>query len=429
MESPNNGSIPASPDTNNSTVIINQDVKIQSIALIPTFSGDKGLNEFFKHIESIANVAAWEDADKVKITILKLSGKAAQYADINKLDTKDYATLKKAIVKRFTTEDDHFSSLQQFINCHQLFNESVDDYALRLQTLASRVTKQYESDQQQITENERIESELLAKFMAGLNSQIRALVSISKPQTLEAAIETAREMQKLTPPVTSILKANPTDEGHHVNYKETGLLSDSDSDREVLSDRANQGASADVNNRRSRRPIQQSRSRGQSPANHQRSPQRRSLHPGRAWTPPANRNPRDSRYSLPQSFRQWRSPAPGPMHPCFECGGTNHWANTCYYRQQSRNNRAIQTSPQSGNVSHPSWDRRGPALRFSRKGTRKFQLKNTSTNSEQEISRRTFTNKHAPAHTQQWTTRETTEHNIQWPIDKVRNVLQGQEFI
>jgi hypothetical protein len=115
------------------------------ISLVPKWSGSETevpLREFFSNIEGSAEIGQWEEKDKVKIAVLKLTGAAKSfYSGCPELHAEHvtWDTFKSAFSHRFRdihSNQFHFMQLQ---TARQRKDERPREFADRCRGLAKKV--------------------------------------------------------------------------------------------------------------------------------------------------------------------------------------------------------------------------------------------------------------------------------------------------
>jgi len=262
----------------------------------------------------------------LKIALIRLSGIAAQFAQMAKLDDKSFSEFKHCLISRFVPDDTRAVAVRQFAMCQQQVKESVQDFVLRLRVLGERTLFPQETAEQELQEKARLEKELLERFTEGFLPVYRAHVLVPYPQNLQQAIDTAcviEKVEKQNPNPISVLKssnANPSQpihsapespdrgstrfEEHHARSRERSLSAPREyrshsRDRFRASQSAYRDRSTSANRERSYREVSP---RDQYNRNSPRHGDNRRKSPF---------NPRNG-FQQRNSFTQWRSPKPGP---------------------------------------------------------------------------------------------------------------------
>src|SRR5215469_4346225 len=172
------------------------------VALVPKWSGQDSvvtLEEFFSSIEGSARIGKWDDADRIEIAVLKLTGSARTfYQGCSELhaDRLTWQTFKELFRNRYKdvhTDQYHFMRLQ---TARQAKNEDPLQFADRCRGLAQKITCKAEDPVAQRVHNENAERMLLASFESGLTGVPGRQVRYANPRTLEQALEIALSVQE-----------------------------------------------------------------------------------------------------------------------------------------------------------------------------------------------------------------------------------------
>jgi len=381
------------------------------ISLIPFYNGTGCIHEFFQAIERTAAHGKWEEATKLSAALLRLKGAASEFIQVESPDISTFDNFKQALIKRFVRGEDRFASLQSFISCQQLFNESVLDYKQRLRKLANRTILHYEDENLQNQENARVEKDLLQKFITGLQPHFKAFVIMGNPTTLEEAANFAVNIEESNSVSTNasllpILRTNVTGTNpNHVQFATEEVDRTDNSGNSSPSSRTrsptpfyprdntsrrnynhanhhsrrdySQPNHWDYNHRdhRDYRPFNQpsryttSRRPGLYPtAPHSRFDSRRPRSPSPWRSQTRASSPSSPDFNRAPSFRQWRSPQPSYAHPCSICNSPTHWKRDCTEnlfpprRQPQRVHRPSYSNMTSGNARPPFRDQRGSPI-------------------------------------------------------------------
>jgi hypothetical protein len=144
------------------------------VTLVPKWSGSdstSSLEEFFSSIESAGRIGRWQDADKVEIALLKLTGPARVfYQGCLELHADDlsWQRFKDVLRNRYRdvhTDQFHFMRLQ---TARQAKNEDPLQFADRCRGLAQKIVCKVGDPQAQRIHQEHADRMLLASFVAGL---------------------------------------------------------------------------------------------------------------------------------------------------------------------------------------------------------------------------------------------------------------------
>jgi len=350
----------------------------QFLPLIPDFDGNASiLSDFFSKLDLIADVAGWTETEKVKFALLKLKDKALQFALVHKLNESTYTNFKSALNAQFAHNEEHFANVARFVNCKQNITESIANYSFRIRSLANKAMRHYPTMEQQNFEIERIETDLLDRFMQGLLSHIRPFVTMGNPKSFNEAIKLALRYEATNPPTIPTLQTQQTSTtlapqssqtGSRVGNAEPPKSFNRSRNRDRKENAENRYRNANVPNskeatiprnyyssRNSTDTYQNKETKGSTNYERNRnksltrmprispdrSPQRykdrnnsRRLYSQvvkRSFSPIPNRGPRDAPRQNNGRENQPRSPA-GEYPNCVFCKKTNHPASLCFFK-------------------------------------------------------------------------------------------------
>ena len=172
------------------------------ISLIPKWSGLEAgvpLEEFFSSIEGSAQIGRWEQSDKIRIAVLKLTGAAKLFyngcPELHKEDVT-WDKFKDAFNQRFKdahSDQFHFMQLQ---TARQKKNESPREFADRCRALAQKVMCKADDPVAQGIHRENADRMLLASFVAGLIGIPGKQVRYANPRNIEQALSIALSVQE-----------------------------------------------------------------------------------------------------------------------------------------------------------------------------------------------------------------------------------------
>ena len=172
------------------------------VALVPKWSGlDSAvpIEEFFASIEGAAQLGHWEEADQIRIAVLKLTEAARLfYNGCPELHVKDvsWQTFKGVFSQRFrdTHTDQH--NFMQLQTARQKKNESPQQFADRCRALAQKVMCKTGDAAAQRIHRENAERMLLASFVAGLAGAPGKQVRYAGPRDIQTALSIALAVQE-----------------------------------------------------------------------------------------------------------------------------------------------------------------------------------------------------------------------------------------
>lgn len=158
---------------------------------------ESNLNSFFTQLENIAKVAGWDEKYLVTLAKLKIEGKVKDYIENTPQvrEEEDFKTFKIAVIDKFCKRKPFVSLLADFSSCRQNPNETVEDFATRLEFLAHQSLSVETEGQPAIQESYRRQM-ILSQFMDGLQLSLRAKLIVTNPKTMEEAKITAQLIEK-----------------------------------------------------------------------------------------------------------------------------------------------------------------------------------------------------------------------------------------
>lgn len=150
------------------------------------YDGKVNWNDYHRQFEIIATRNQWTDGEKADVLAAQLQGEALLVLGTFPYNCRiEYHCLCQALEQRFGSDPSTF--LTRFRMCTQRPRESISEYALSLQRLASGVFSQCPGD--------AVEQLIIAQFLEGLrDSQVQLMVRLSRPATLRHAIQAALEV-------------------------------------------------------------------------------------------------------------------------------------------------------------------------------------------------------------------------------------------
>jgi hypothetical protein len=167
------------------------------IFIVPKWSGSESatpLEEFLSSIESTAKIGRWEDKDKLRIAIVRLTEPTRTFYNTNmELHSDDitWHRFKEIFAERCKdakTDKYHFNRLQ---SARQQKNESSQEFADRCRALAQRVMYKVNDPVAQSIHRANAERTCLASFVAGLTGLAGEHVRISNLQDMPQALSLA----------------------------------------------------------------------------------------------------------------------------------------------------------------------------------------------------------------------------------------------
>lgn len=174
--------------------IVYKDIK----DLIPNYSGErKGLDEFIQTIDSLASQLT-EDRDKKLFNLsVKTHLKDKAFNTIRHLQNPTWGEIKQALKDKLNPLD-ATSCYNALTHAKQISNESITDFAMKVETLLTNLNRSSTIDASETTRKYVQDgNEQLAKraFENGiLNFQLKTLIIAKNKKTLESAIREALDM-------------------------------------------------------------------------------------------------------------------------------------------------------------------------------------------------------------------------------------------
>jgi len=164
-------------------------------AALPQYDGKNDLKQFLNKIIAASKIANWTEQQSVDYAIFRLAGTASDYALTNHLS--ECTTLKQLgekLADQFIRTVTASEALERFVLAKQRPDESVKDFAFRVQTLGIRTTEHTDEEQREF-QNRKTEKAILDKFISGLLPAIKPFVQVSAPSSLQEAVAKAEILQ------------------------------------------------------------------------------------------------------------------------------------------------------------------------------------------------------------------------------------------
>ncbi len=136
--------------------------------------GSKSPREFIDQVNGVAKLAQWTEEQKLTILKLRLRDSARRFVDSDPaLENANWEALTEALIKQFRQPKFPGQSMQQFLHCQQLYNESAREYLVRLKIIAhSTVEWSVQADKRNVQE-EKLNEDILQQFMFNLRMPVR----------------------------------------------------------------------------------------------------------------------------------------------------------------------------------------------------------------------------------------------------------------
>ena len=108
------------------------------LSSIDSYDGVKGsIEDFLRSVENIKNFAGWNDLTTISVAQCKLKGVALEFIQM-KGQQASWADMKSVLLKRFSAPATEFAAFSELISCQQKMNETVAQYAQRIQLLSAK---------------------------------------------------------------------------------------------------------------------------------------------------------------------------------------------------------------------------------------------------------------------------------------------------
>ena len=155
-----------------------------------TFDGSPSgtdTNEYFIHFEQVSDWNEWTEHQRARMLTIKLRGEAQKLlSSLSYTQFTDYATLKQALIQRFSPKERELTYRCEFRNRRRMKDEQCSDYGFALRRLAQRAYPNIPYL--------ALEVQLIDQFIMGLGSlELEKHVQFHHPKTLDEAINLAME--------------------------------------------------------------------------------------------------------------------------------------------------------------------------------------------------------------------------------------------
>lgn len=194
--------------------------RINGLALLSTyFEGNNEETEyFFRQFEEVANIANWNNRERLTILKTRLKGNALRFliSDQELSNSTDYAFVTLKLRDFFKLEKGIGESQIDFANCYQRENEDVKLFAHRLVVASNRYLG---NSQNVVSESTReiLDKMRLSKFIGSLLPQLQCDVLKANPTTFQQAVDIAKNIQVAINTVTKFRINSLQTEGENVN--------------------------------------------------------------------------------------------------------------------------------------------------------------------------------------------------------------------
>ncbi|GBM77349.1 hypothetical protein AVEN_52719-1 [Araneus ventricosus] len=178
------------------------------LQMIPSLT-DRNTAEFFSTLEWVGSLGNWSKPQMLVIAKLKLEGRVRQFFEALLATVSDinYDKFKEAIANHFREEKSFSFDFAKFSSAHQMEQELVKDFSVRIEGLAHRCLNNHLENGENISDSFRARL-LLSQFVSGLKQSIKAQVVVANPSDFKTAVEIADRIQTsqsiLTPNINSV---------------------------------------------------------------------------------------------------------------------------------------------------------------------------------------------------------------------------------
>lgn len=169
---------------------------VSVLTLLPEIK-PHNLADFFEKFEIYRNFAGWEKNQLCNIVRLKAGPeiKSVLQSSGEWKNIKDIDVLKTKLEQHFAPQKSGPDALQEFSVTKQLTGESIRDFAVRLETLASKNLHAKIEGTEVMSEAFRNQL-IVNQFINGLNPNIKSILIIQNPTTLNDARQLAERIEK-----------------------------------------------------------------------------------------------------------------------------------------------------------------------------------------------------------------------------------------
>lgn len=174
--------------------------KLEILSFVPEFKGDKNgisIKEFLQAIEKYATIGGWTEATKIKIAYANITGKADMkiQRDATLQNIQTWKDLKANLIEKFKKKVALPDAEFLFVTCKMRKNESVEDFACRVDSLSERTLKVSGDAIKDGDRRDQLEARKLIYFIQGLVPGLRQFVQGRDPKTYTDAIELAQKYE------------------------------------------------------------------------------------------------------------------------------------------------------------------------------------------------------------------------------------------
>lgn len=187
--------------SNNSNPTMANDTAL--LTAVPLFDAETPsftVKDYIQNIETIGTMGGWNEAKKIIVGKLRLSGKAKELISRNPYcnSINAWDDFKQILLDAFHIPRKKTDIERELINIKQTKNERVGQYALRVEALAAKLKPAHGANADvNRAFDDHFNSKKLLYFVNGLLPSYRSFVRIKAPADYDAAKEYAKEAEKL----------------------------------------------------------------------------------------------------------------------------------------------------------------------------------------------------------------------------------------
>jgi hypothetical protein len=171
------------------------------VSSIPSYDGDRAdmVVPFFEHIDGVAELSGWTDAQKLQVIKLKLTGGALQFfkCDEKCKSATTSEEMRLAIVERFGESlPDHYY-YEQLASIRQNRGETIEQFADRVKRTCDKTVRTTQNDEVNKVLKEDADRRAMEAFVRGLYGEIGRQTRIKFPKTYKEAVSIAVALKNL----------------------------------------------------------------------------------------------------------------------------------------------------------------------------------------------------------------------------------------
>lgn len=169
------------------------------IQSFPNFGGTdaEDIDYYLNQYEKLATLAKIDDEIKLLVLRTKLQKNALQFANENKhiQELTSFKDFKEKLTSRFQKQTGIFEVQRELENVKQMGNETVQQFALRVEGAAQKYIRATNLKEQNSSQ-EFSKAITLTKFISGLRPEIRIDLQKQAPTNLESATNIAKNIER-----------------------------------------------------------------------------------------------------------------------------------------------------------------------------------------------------------------------------------------